>query len=222
MTMKLVLLVCSVGAMTTALLGGGALLSSARAADVVTEWNNVKAPPAPALKPVAVNPKTTALLMLDFIKQLCNAQRFAHCPGTVPAVKKLLDAARAADALVVYTATLTPNAAKTDILPAIAPVANEPFVRGNIDKFYKTNLEKILKDKGIKTVIAVGVAAQGAVINTASDAAQRGFNVILPVDGISAQDYYYEQNTVWQLSHAPLLANRTTLTSTNLIKFQAQ
>lgn len=202
-----------------ALLAASADMAVVRAANVVTEWNNVKAPPAPQLKPVTADPKTTALLMLDFIKQLCNAQRFAHCPGTVPSVKKLLDNARAAGALVVYTVTLTPDAAKTDILPQVAPMANEPFVRGNIDKLYNTDLEKILKDRGIKTVIIVGTAAQGSVINTASDAAQRGFNVILPVDGISAQDYYYEQYTVWQLSHAPLLANRTTLTATTMIEF---
>lgn len=59
--MKLILLVCSVTAMTAALLGSAALPSSARAADVVTEWSNVKAPPAPALKPVTVDPKTILL-----------------------------------------------------------------------------------------------------------------------------------------------------------------
>lgn len=206
-------------AIAASLLVGGLVLAPASAADIISEWANVKAPPAPALKPVTADPKTTALLMLDFIKQLCNAQRFAHCPGTVPPVRKLLAAARAANAMVVYTATLTPKAEKSDILPEIAPTGDEPFVKGNIDKFYNTDLQKILSDKGIKTVIAVGVAAQGAVINTASDAAQRGYNVILPVDGISAQDYYYEQYTVWQLSHAPLLALRTTLTSTDMIKF---
>lgn len=202
-----------------ALLCAIASVPAARAADVISEWNNVKAPPAPQLKPVTADPKTTALLMLDFIRQLCNAQRFAHCPGTVPAVKKLLDTARASGVMVVYSVTLTPETGKSDILAPVAPTANEPLVKGNIGKFFHTGLDKVLEDKGIKTVITVGIAAQGAVINTASDAAQRGFNVILPVDGISAQDYYYEQYTVWQLSHAPLLANRTTLTSTNMIKF---
>lgn len=217
--MKPRLLVFKAIALAATLGAGGMLLSSAHAADVIGEWANVKAPPVPTLKPVTLAPKTTALLMLDLIRQLCNAQRFGHCPGTIPALKKLLDAARASGVTVVYSVTLTPKAGKSDILPAVAPTANEPLVKGNIDKFFHTDLEKILKDKGIKTVITVGVAAQGAVINTASDAAQRGFDVILPVDGISAQDYYYEQYTVWQLSHAPLLANRTTLTSTNMIKF---
>ena len=40
----------------------------ARAADIIDEWANVKAPPPPALKPVTVDPKTTALLMLDFLQ----------------------------------------------------------------------------------------------------------------------------------------------------------
>ena len=79
-----------------------------------------------------------------------------------------------------------------------------------------TDLEKIIKDKGITTLIMVGQAAQGAVITTGSEAAQRGFKVIVAVDGIAAQDDYYEQYTVWHLGNAPLLANRVTLTSTDM------
>ena len=43
--------------------------------------------------------------------------------------------------------------------------------------FCNTDLEKILKDKGIKTVIAVGTSSNGAVLFTASGAAFRGMNV---------------------------------------------
>ncbi len=71
----------------------------------------------------------------------------------------------------------------------------------------------------LTTVILVGQAAQGAVITTGSEAAQRGFKVIVAVDGIAAQDDYYEQYTLWHLSTAPLLANFVTLTSTDMIKF---
>jgi len=49
-------------------------------------------------------------------------------------------------------------------------------------------LEKILNDKGIKTVVVAGTAAQGAVPNTASQAAFRGRQVIVPVDGMSAEN----------------------------------
>src|SRR5262245_55194653 len=207
------------------ILAAGAMLAvivsapTVRAASVIDNWANVKVPPAPQLKPVKVDPKTTALLMLDYVKQICNAERYPHCPQRLPTVKKLLDEARANGAMVVYTGTTIPQSERADIDPAVAPTGDEPFVKTVLDKFLNTDLEKILKDKGIATVIMVGQAAQGAVITTGSEAAQRGFKVIVAVDGIAAQDDYYEQYTVWHLGNAPLLANRVTLTSTDLIKF---
>src|SRR5579871_5249328 len=39
----------------------------AGATDVTTEWATIQLPPPPALKAVAVEPKTTALLLLDFM-----------------------------------------------------------------------------------------------------------------------------------------------------------
>jgi hypothetical protein len=40
----------------------------APAQTIIDEWSSVKAPPAPELKPVTVDPKTTALLVMDLIK----------------------------------------------------------------------------------------------------------------------------------------------------------
>ena len=55
----------------------GAIMASlalpSHAANIVDEWASVKPPAAPALKPVTVDPKTTALLMLDFMNQNCGA-----------------------------------------------------------------------------------------------------------------------------------------------------
>jgi nicotinamidase-related amidase len=193
--------------------------STLRAASVIDNWGSVKAPPAPELKPVKVDPKNTALLMLDYVKQICNAERYPRCPQRLPTVKKLLDQARANGVMVIYSGTTIPNSERADIDPSVAPTGDEPFLKSVLDKFLNTDLEKILKDKGITTVIMVGQAAQGAVITTGSEAAQRGFKVIVAVDGIAAQDDYDEQYTVWHLGNAPLLANRVTLTSTDLIKF---
>jgi len=193
--------------------------STLRAASVIDNWGSVKAPLAPELKPVKIDPKTAALLMLDYIKQICNAERYPHCTQRLPTVKKLLDQARANGVMVVYTGTTTPNSERADIVPSVAPTGDEPFLKSVLDKFLNTDLEKILKDKGITTVIAVGQLAQGAVLTTGSEAAQRGFKVIVAVDGIAAQDDYYEQYTVWHLGNAPLLSSHVTLTSTDLIKF---
>src|SRR5436853_228759 len=73
----------------------------ALAADVTTEWAGVKPPPVPELKPVTVDPRTTGLLVFDFMKGNCGAR--PRCVSTVPSVKKLIDAARAHNMMVYYT-----------------------------------------------------------------------------------------------------------------------
>jgi len=41
----------------------------APAQTIIDEWSSIKVPPAPELKTVTVEPKTTALLVMDLIKQ---------------------------------------------------------------------------------------------------------------------------------------------------------
>ena len=189
----------------------------APAQTIISEWPDVKAPPAPELKAVTVEPKTTALLMLDFVKQGCNEQRRPRCLATLPKAKALLAAARAKDMLVVYSFTFTSTMG--DTLSEVAPTGKEPAVQSGVDKFYKTDLEQILKDKDIKTVIVVGTAAHGAVMYTASEAALRGMKVIVPVDGMSAENAYIEQYVTYNFTTAPAISNNTTLTSIDMIKF---
>jgi len=185
------------------------------AATIVDEWPNVKAPPAPALKPVTVDPKTTALLMLDFVAPNCNPR--PRCIASVPGAKKLLTEARARGMMVAHATTMATKAA--DILPDLAPLADEPVVASGVDKFRNTELEKILKDKGIQHVIAIGTAAHGAVMYTASGAVLRGMKVILPVDGMSANDPFPEQYVAWHLTNAPVIGPNVTLTKFELLKF---
>ena len=94
-----------------------------------------------------------------------------------------------------------------------------PVLKSGADKFINTDLEKILKDKGITSVIVVGTLANGGVFYTASEAALRGFNVAVPVDGMSAPNLYAEQYTAWHLANTPVFGGRMTLTKTDIIKF---
>ena len=43
----------------------------AHAQTIVDEWSGIKAPPVPELKRVTIDPKVTALLVLDIVKQTC-------------------------------------------------------------------------------------------------------------------------------------------------------
>jgi nicotinamidase-related amidase len=181
---------------------------------IIDEWYTIATPPAPDLQSIAVDPKTSALLILDMETTICRNQR---CIASISKINNLLNNAKDRGMLVVYSLTLTGN--PSDIAWQIAPSLGDPIVKSNVDKFYKTNLEKILQEYCIQTVIITGYAANGAVLHTATSAAIRGYDVIIPVDGMSAGNPYAEQYTAWHMLNSPGTRNRATLTKTNLISF---
>ncbi len=186
----------------------------AAAQSVMDEWASIKAPAAPELKTVTVDPKTTALLMLDFVTPNCSSR--PRCMASLPAVKKLLGEARARGMVIAFATG--PTGKRADTLPDVFPLDSEPVVSTSVDKFFNTDLEKILKDGGVQNVIAIGTAAHGAVLYTASGAALRGMKVIVPVDGMS-DTLYSEQYTAWHLVNAPVVSRNVTLTKFDLLKF---
>jgi hypothetical protein len=162
----------------------------AQANDITTEWATVKPPPAPELKPATVEPKTTALLILDLMKVNCGTR--PRCGATVPNVKKLLDAARARDMMVFYTMVGANPKPEGMVDQILAPRDGEWVVRGGADKFIGSDLEQRLKDKGIKTVIVTGTSAQGAVVGTSNvggRSLQRAIRGLAPLQGRSRRPH---------------------------------
>jgi nicotinamidase-related amidase len=190
------------------------------AADIIAEWATVKAPPVPELKPVTLDGKTTALLILDMMKTNCPKR--PRCSATVPNVKKLHDAARAAGAMVFYSLVGGDNPTPADIVdPGIAPRDGEWVFQRGPDKYLGSGLDERLKARGIKTVIVCGTSAQGVVIGTGSGSAQRGYKVIVPVDCMSSEDPYMEQYAAWHMFKGgpAIVTDQTTLTRSDMIKF---
>jgi nicotinamidase-related amidase len=189
--------------------------------DITTEWASVKPPPVPQLKPVSIDPKTTALLVLDFMKGNCGAR--PRCVATVPNVKKLLEQARAHEMMVAYTLVGQDPTPAGMVDQGLVPRPNEFLIKnsGGADKFVRSTLDQGLKEKGIKTVIVTGTSAQGAVAGTANGAAQRGYKAVVPVDGMSAEDAYNEQYAAWHIYKGgpARLTDNATLTRSDLIKF---
>jgi nicotinamidase-related amidase len=208
---------CCAAIVATAIAGLTAL--PVQANDITTEWATVKPPPVPELKPATVDPKTTALLVLDLMKTNCGVR--PRCVATVPNVRKLLDAARANNMMVFYTLVGATPRPENMVDQGLAPRAGEYVTRGGADKFIGSDLEQRLKDKGIKTVIVTGTSAQGAVVGTSNGAAQRGYKAVVPVDGMSAEDPFNEQYAAWHLyKGGPAnLTENVTLTRSDLIKF---
>jgi nicotinamidase-related amidase len=118
--------------------------------------------PAPVeLKTIKLNPGETALLILDIVERTCNSKSRPRCVASAPIIKGFLDQAGKKGVVVAYS--LTRVGKLETILPDVAPVGREPTVKSSVDKFFHTELETILRDKGIKTVVIAGTTDEGAV-----------------------------------------------------------
>jgi nicotinamidase-related amidase len=187
----------------------------ARATDVIAEWSTIQMPPAPTLKAVTVDPKSTSLLLFDFMTSNCGER--PRCVAAVPTLKALHDRARAANMLVVYT---LPGGGKI-INPSIAPRDGEVVNQkpGGPDKFLGDDLDPRLKDHGIKTVILCGTSAQGVGLGAGAAAAQRGYRVIYPVDCLPSESAFREAYAAWHMAGGgpPVTTKWVTVTRTNMI-----
>lgn len=187
---------------------------SVPAATIIDVWSSVDPPAPPALQSAQVDPGTTALLVLDFVKQICKGPR---CTAALPVVAKVLQGARASHTTVIYS--LGAGASPADILPPVAPLGGEPVVASGPDKFLGTELQQILTQKGIKTLVVTGMAAEGAVLYTASHAAFMGLKVVVPVDAMPSENLYAEQYVVWAFANAPRLPPNVTLTTSDRLTY---
>jgi nicotinamidase-related amidase len=193
--------------------------SPVAAQTIVEEWATAKLPAPPQLKPAKVNGKQTALLVMDFTTQTCSSERRPRCAASLPKIAKLIAEARAKGTLVIYSIAGS-GATPASIVRELGPAPGETILPAlGPDKFIGSDLEQMLKAKGIKTVIVVGTQAQTSVLHTAAAAALRGFNVVVPVDGMSSDDAFPELYTAWHLSTASRIADKVTLTKIDMVSF---
>src|ERR1700722_18154823 len=201
-----------------AAIGAAFVAPRAMAADLIGEGSTIQRPPAPEFKQVTVDPKTTALLLFDFMKENCGAR--PRCVEAVPKLKALDDKARAAQMLVAYS---FPNNGEV-IDQGIAPKDKSEVVdqkQGGPDKFLNDDLDQRLKDHGIKTVILCGTSGQGVGLGTGAAAVQRGYEVIYPVDCLPSESAFREAYAAWHMGGGgpPVTTKWVTVTRTDMITF---
>ena len=180
-------------------------------------------PPDPV--PVVLDPTTTALLIFDIVDPICTRQ--PNCTGKmVPAISALLARARQAGITVVYgTRAPTMSNWLPEVLPASADIRIESQAQ---DRFYNTDLDKMLKAKGITTLILAGWKVSGSVTYTSVGATLRGYTVVVPVDAsLDATDYEIAIGQFQILNqhssnsmNEPLKNRASTLSRTDLISFR--
>jgi len=185
----------------------------------------LQAPPSPDPVPVVLNPATTALLVFDVVDPIC--ERFPICrTHMAPVISALLARVRKAGVTVAYG---TRAHHKSHWLPDVAPTPGDIQIENQAqDRFYNTELDKMLKAKGIATLILVGWKVSGSVTYTSVGATLRGYTVVVPVDAsLDASDFeiavgrhqILNQNSA-NATNEPLKNGASTLSRTDLIAFK--
>ena len=126
---------------------------------------------------------------------------------TVPAISRLLDAARGAGVDVIYTriAALTDDGRdlgwryrhwgmtagvddlESQLLPELAPQPGEIVLnKTTTSAFVGSHIDRILRNMEIRQLVACGVMTSGCVESTVRDAADSGYSVIVAEDACAA------------------------------------
>jgi nicotinamidase-related amidase len=154
---------------------------------------------------VWVEPARTALAVIDmqndFVKQ-GGSLLVPDAEATVPAVKRLLDFARANQMRVVYSQDthhegdpeweIWPEHCREgswgwEIVSELAPTADDTVLRKvRCDAFYGTSLDHLLRLWRVDTLVICGTVANISVQYTAASAALRWYAVVIARDAISA------------------------------------
>ena len=213
------------GCLVLALAATAANAQGTMANTAAPKMMTLQMPALPEPAHVTLNPKTTALLALDYVDPICVSQ--PKCKGEMlPKAAALMQQARKAGVVVAYG---TRDRTMSRWLPEVAPMAGDIKIPNTAqDRFYNTDLDKELKAKGVTTIIIIGWKASGSVAYTTVGANLRDFTVVVPVDTTaSATDYettigFYNilNQGETNLTNMPLKPKTATLSRSDMITFQ--
>ena len=154
-------------------------------------------------------PKQSALLILDMQRYFLDKHSHAFIPSALPIISKLkkmatvyikkglpviltrhLNTTDDAQVMARWWKDLIQEGDElSEIIPKFKLPCTEIIIKTQYDGFYKTPLEKILKDKGISQLIVTGVMTHLCCETTARSAFVKGFDVFFSIDGTAT---YYE------------------------------
>jgi len=166
-------------------------------------------PNRPEAKPLTLDSKTTAVLVLDLNARCHDAGQI--CSKLMPALGEFLEKARAANVPIIYSVSLSAKGKPIGgVASPLKRKESEPVIYPDgFDKFMGGELEKFLKEKGAKTVIVTGASTNSAVLYTATTAARmHRYDVVVPMDGMVAEKKYEQEYTFHQFTVLPSNANK--------------
>lgn len=165
----------------------------------------VEVPEYDVAENVAVDPGTTAVLVVDMQNDFVEDGGLLQVEGareTVPKIRKLVDWARRVRVPVLYTQDthvegdpewdiwgrhVEKGTWGWEIVDELAPRNDEPvFQKTRYDGFYGTGLDHELRLRDVDTLVVCGTVANVCVHYTAASAGLRWYRILHPVDALSA------------------------------------
>ncbi len=100
-----------------------------------------------------------------------------------------------------WKSSMPRNSSETQLIEEVGKYGDAIIEKNTYDAFYRTNLEVLLKEMNIETVIITGVMTHLCCETTARSAFVKGFNVIFPIDGTLTQNAELHEGTIRAISH---------------------
>jgi biuret amidohydrolase len=183
-----------------------------------------------------IDPKKTAMIVVDMQNDFVAAGAAMETPAAramVPRLAEALRICRAAQSKVIYTAhvhrrdgcdmglfddlhppianraALVDGTAGVEIYPELMPASGEHVIKKHrYSGFFGTDLDIILREWGIDTVIISGTTTENCCLATARDALFRNYRVVFLADATATYDYPdrgYGAMPATQVHHATLV-----------------
>ena len=101
--------------------------------------------------------------------------------GLVAIPVKLFHAVRKSEVL------LLPGSAEVEVVPELGPVEGDLVLSRlhGLDPMAGTDLDPVLRNLGVRTVVVAGVSVNIAITNLVMDAVNRGYQVVVPRDAVA-------------------------------------
>ncbi len=168
-----------------------------------------------------IDPKSAALLVIDMQRHFCDKASSFFVPESdilAKRLKKLVDAFHAASRPVIFTRHIdsddegnlmlrwwSEKIKLDDPMSEVADVLDAgkgtTVIKHQYDGFLKTELEKILHDKGVRQLVICGVLTNLCCETTARSAFMRGFEVFFLEDGTATFSKEMHEATLLNLSY---------------------
>jgi nicotinamidase-related amidase len=163
--------------------------------------------------------KKTALIIVDMQNDFAKEGGALYVPSTEqikPKLKGLIAKAREKGVPIIYTQDwhrpddvefkiwpphTIQGSSGADIISDIAPTDKDYTVKKRTyNAFFETDLDMLLRQLGVKRVVVTGTVSNICVLNTAGDAALRGYEVVMPHDAIAPLNDFDQQATLREVS----------------------